>query len=60
VPKPVASAFALLAFVVLTVPLSIAGFVALAKSGFTFTQLRRDVARPPGQSMEPPTGSIAP
>jgi uncharacterized protein (TIRG00374 family) len=44
IPKVVASAFALLGFVVLTVPLSIAGFVALAQSGLSLAQLRRDAA----------------
>lgn len=40
VPRPAATGFALLAFVVLTVPLSLAGFFAVARSGMTLRQLR--------------------
>ncbi len=40
VPRPAATGFALLAFVILTVPLSLAGFVAVARSGMTLRQLR--------------------
>ncbi|MGZ4975276.1 MAG: lysylphosphatidylglycerol synthase transmembrane domain-containing protein [Limisphaerales bacterium] len=40
VAKPVATAFSLLAFVVLTLPLSIAGFIALGQSGITLKQIR--------------------
>jgi glycosyltransferase 2 family protein len=40
VPKPVATGFSLLAFVVLTVPLTIAGFIALGQSGLTLRQIR--------------------
>jgi uncharacterized protein (TIRG00374 family) len=41
VAKPVASGFALLAFVAWTVPLTIGGFIALAQSGITWRQLRQ-------------------
>ncbi len=40
VAKPVATGFSLLAFVVLTLPLSIAGFIALGQSGVTLKQIR--------------------
>jgi hypothetical protein len=42
VPKPVAAGFALLAFVVLTLPLSVAGFFAMAQSGLTLRQIRTE------------------
>jgi uncharacterized protein (TIRG00374 family) len=42
VAKPVATGFSLLAFVVLTLPLSIAGFIALGQSGMTLKQIRRE------------------
>lgn len=42
VPKPAATGFALLAFVALTLPLSIAGCVALAQSGLTLHQVRSE------------------
>ncbi|MGN6553296.1 MAG: lysylphosphatidylglycerol synthase transmembrane domain-containing protein [Verrucomicrobiota bacterium] len=42
VPKPAATGFALLAFVVLTLPLSIAGCMALAQSGLTLHQVRSE------------------
>ncbi|HYG34894.1 MAG TPA: hypothetical protein VEC99_08930, partial [Clostridia bacterium] len=45
VPKPAASAFSLLAFVVLTVPLSLAGFWALAQSGLKLRQIRDQEVR---------------
>ncbi len=40
VSKPVASGFALLAFVLLTLPLSVAGFFALAHSGMTLREAK--------------------
>lgn len=40
VAKPVATGFSLLAFVVLTLPLSIAGFIALGQSGVTLKQIK--------------------
>jgi len=40
IPKPVASGFALLAFVVLTVPLALTGFFALAHSGMSLHDIR--------------------
>ncbi|MDB6059036.1 MAG: hypothetical protein JWO95_2880 [Verrucomicrobiales bacterium] len=40
VAKPVATGFSLLAFVVLTLPLSVAGFIALGQSGVTLKQIR--------------------
>lgn len=43
-PKPEATGFALLSFVILTVPLSICGFIAFAQSGLTFRQVRDQVA----------------
>jgi hypothetical protein len=43
VAKPVATGFSLLAFVVLTLPLSIAGFIALGQSGVTLKQIRGEV-----------------
>jgi len=43
VPKAAASGFALLAFVTLTLPLSIAGFLALAQSGMTLRQIRQEI-----------------
>ena len=42
VSKPVAAGFGFLAFVVMTVPLVIAGFIALAQSGFTLRQVRSE------------------
>ena len=45
VPKAVAAGFSLLAFVVLTVPLSIAGFIALGQTGLTLRELRTEAAR---------------
>lgn len=42
VPKEVAAGFALLAFGVLTIPLSLAGFFALAQSGLTLHQIREE------------------
>ncbi len=43
VSKPVASGFALLSYVVLTAPLTLAGFVAAAHSGLTLAQIRHEV-----------------
>ncbi|HVV72749.1 MAG TPA: lysylphosphatidylglycerol synthase transmembrane domain-containing protein [Verrucomicrobiae bacterium] len=43
-PRLEASSFSLLAYIVLTVPLTIAGFFAAAQSGLTLTQVRREVA----------------
>jgi uncharacterized protein (TIRG00374 family) len=40
VAKPVATGFSLLAFVVLTLPLSIAGFIALGQSGVTLKEIK--------------------
>ncbi|HWH68594.1 MAG TPA: lysylphosphatidylglycerol synthase transmembrane domain-containing protein [Candidatus Sulfotelmatobacter sp.] len=45
VEKTAATGFALLAFVVLTAPLSVAGFVALAQSGLTLRQIRTEVGQ---------------
>jgi uncharacterized protein (TIRG00374 family) len=42
VAKPIATGFSLLAFVVLTIPLTIAGFIALGQSGVTLSQVRRE------------------
>jgi glycosyltransferase 2 family protein len=55
VTKAVATGFSLLAFVVLTIPLSIAGFVALAQSGVTLRQVREglgdpDITQPKGSA----------
>lgn len=44
VPKEQAAGFALLAFAVLTLPLSLAGFLALAQSGLTLRKVRTDAA----------------
>jgi len=44
VAKPVATGFSLLAFVVLTVPLSIAGFIALGQSGVTLKEIRSEAS----------------
>lgn len=44
VPKSVAAGFSLLAFVVLSVPLSVAGFVALGQSGLTLRQIRAEAS----------------
>lgn len=44
VTKPVATGFSLLAFVVLTLPLSIAGFVALGQSGVTLKQIKGEAS----------------
>jgi uncharacterized protein (TIRG00374 family) len=44
IPKPEATGFALLSFVIVTVPLSLCGFIAFAQSGLTFRQVRRQVA----------------
>jgi hypothetical protein len=41
VPKPVATGFALLAFAVLTIPLSATGFLALAQSGVSLGEVRK-------------------
>lgn len=50
VPKPVAAGFAWLAFAVLNLPLSLAGFIALAQTGLTLrevrTQARQHIQRP--------------
>jgi glycosyltransferase 2 family protein len=43
VPKAAASGFALLAYVALTAPLAIAGFVAAMRSGLTWHQVRHEV-----------------
>jgi len=43
VSKPTASAFALLAFVVLTAPLTLAGFVAVTRSGLSLRQIRHEI-----------------
>ncbi len=40
VPKPIATGFALLAFVVLTLPLALTGFFALAQSGMSLRDIR--------------------
>lgn len=45
VPKPAATSFALLAFVVLTAPLALGGFIAVAHSGLTLRQIRQEVGR---------------
>jgi len=44
VPKSTAAGFSLLAFVVLSIPLSIAGFVALGQSGLTLRQIRAEAS----------------
>lgn len=44
VPKSVAAGFSLLAFVVLSIPLSIAGFVAVGQSGLTLRQIRHEAS----------------
>jgi glycosyltransferase 2 family protein len=43
IPKPMASGFALLAYVVLNAPLSIAGFIAVTRSGLSLHQMRQAV-----------------
>ncbi|HXT11928.1 MAG TPA: lysylphosphatidylglycerol synthase transmembrane domain-containing protein [Candidatus Angelobacter sp.] len=43
VPKPVAAGFSWLAFVVINLPLSLAGFIALAQSGLTLRQVRTQI-----------------
>ena len=43
VAKPAASGFALLAYVVLTVPLALAGFIAVTQSGLTLSQVRHEI-----------------
>ncbi len=45
VAKPVATAFSLLAFVVLTLPLSVAGFFAMAQTGMTLSQIRSEAGK---------------
>ncbi|MGH7968703.1 MAG: hypothetical protein ACREIC_08260, partial [Limisphaerales bacterium] len=45
VPRPAASSFSLLAYIVLTAPLTIAGFFAAAQSGLTLAQIRREIAQ---------------
>ena len=45
VPKPIASSCALVAYLVLTAPLAIAGFVAVAQSGLTLRQVRQEIAQ---------------
>lgn len=45
VPKPVASGFALLAYVVLTLPLAIAGLIAVTQSGLTLRSIRRQISQ---------------
>lgn len=42
VPKGIAAGFALLAFAVLTLPLSVTGFFAMAQSGLTLRQIRSE------------------
>ncbi|HLX95167.1 MAG TPA: lysylphosphatidylglycerol synthase transmembrane domain-containing protein [Verrucomicrobiae bacterium] len=44
VPKEQAAGFALLAFAVLTLPLSLAGFIALAQSGLTLRKVRTEAS----------------
>ena len=43
VPKPAASSFALLSYVVLTAPLSLAGFIAVTRSGLSLRQIRHEL-----------------
>ena len=45
VPKPAASGFALVAFVALTAPLSLAGFWAVTRNGVTWRQMREAIRR---------------
>lgn len=45
VAKPVATGFSLLAFVVLTLPLSVAGFIALGQSGVTLKQIKTEAGK---------------
>lgn len=45
VPRPAATGFALLAFVVLTAPLALAGFFAVAQTGMTLRELRAAAER---------------
>ena len=44
VPKSDAAGFSLLAFAVLSIPLSVAGFFALAQSGLTLRQIRHEAS----------------
>lgn len=44
VSRPAASSFALLAYIVLTVPLTLAGFFAAAQGGLSLAQIGREVA----------------
>lgn len=45
VPRPAATGFALLAFVVLTVPLALAGFWAITRVRLTVPEIRRELTR---------------
>jgi hypothetical protein len=45
VPRPAATGFALLAFVVLTVPLTLAGLWAVTRTRLTLPQIRQELAR---------------
>ncbi len=45
VPKPTATGFALLAFVLITAPLATAGFFAVTSTGLSWRQLRQEAAR---------------
>jgi uncharacterized protein (TIRG00374 family) len=45
VAKPVATGFSLLVFVVLTLPLSVAGFIALGQSGVTLKQVKAEAEK---------------
>jgi uncharacterized membrane protein YbhN (UPF0104 family) len=42
VARPVAASFSLVSFVTLTAPPALAGFLALAQSGLTLRQIRRE------------------
>jgi glycosyltransferase 2 family protein len=45
VAKPAASGFALLAYVVLTAPLTLAGFIAVTRSGLSLHQIRHEIGQ---------------
>ncbi len=44
-PKPAAASFALVAYVVWSAPLAIAGFIAVARSGLTLRQIREEFSQ---------------
>ncbi len=45
IAKPTASSFALLTYVVLTVPLALSGVIAISRTGLTLHQIRHEIGQ---------------